>query len=286
MIPAPLSNALRKSFGEVHHFHAASRGCINNGGTIHTDKGQFFLKWNNASEFPRMFELEKRGLQLLQNSEAIRVPQTFENGESEGLQYLVMEMVQSSARRPEYWKTFGEQLARLHLCSSGKFGLDHDNYIGSLIQKNDQNDSWIDFFINSRLNFQLQAAIKTGHIQSQIVKQFEKLFEKLSSLLPDEKPALLHGDLWGGNIMVDEKGLPCLIDPAVYYGYREVDIAMTTLFGGFDLSYLESYDEVYPLTSGFADRLPIYNLYPLLVHVNLFGSGYVSQVKSVLSRFI
>jgi protein-ribulosamine 3-kinase len=285
-VPGSISSTLRSSLGELHKFDPASGGCINHCGIIHMDKGKYFLKWNNASAFLNMLQLEKKGLGILLESKTIRVPKTFEAGQAADFQYLVMEVISSSPRQPQYWRVFGEQLARLHQCSSTAFGLDEDNYIGSLPQKNTCANSWIDFFIDNRLNFQLQVASKSGLISSSTVKQFEQLYPKLSSLLPNEKPALLHGDLWGGNIMVDESGLPCVIDPAVYYGHREVDIAMTMLFGGFDMSYLKSYNEVYPLSPGFKERLPIYNLYPLLVHVNLFGSGYVSQVKSVLAQFI
>jgi protein-ribulosamine 3-kinase len=285
ILPAPLSTAVENSIGEVQYFKAASGGCINSGGVVHAAKGNFFVKWNNANAFPRMLELEKKGLELLMGSNTVRAPKIFENGEVEGFQYLIMEVLNSSERHPGYWDVFGEQLARLHQCSSTAFGLDDDNYIGSLPQKNTRANSWIDFFINNRLNFQLQLAGKSGLISSSTVKKFEQLYPKLSSLLPNEEPSLLHGDLWGGNIMVDEHGLPCVIDPAVYYGHREVDIAMTMLFGGVDMNYLKSYNEVYALSPGFKERLPIYNLYPLLVHVNLFGVGYVSQVKSVLAQF-
>jgi protein-ribulosamine 3-kinase len=285
ILPAQLRDALRSLTGEVRNFKSASGGCINNGGIIQTGEGQYFLKWNDAHAFPRMLELEKKGLEILRETNTVRVPKTFYAGEVTDFQYLIMEVISPSARKEGYWKSFGEQLATLHICSARMFGLDHDNYIGSLNQKNTQEKSWIDFFIHHRLIFQVELASRPALISPSMSRQFERLYQKLPSLLPDEKPALLHGDLWGGNIMVDDKGLPCLIDPAIYYGHREMDLAMTTLFGGFDRDYIKSYNAVYPLSPGFDQRLPIYNLYPLLVHVNLFGAGYVSQVQAVLNRF-
>jgi fructosamine-3-kinase len=129
-------------------------------------------------------------------------------------------------------------------------------------------------------------AIDGGFFETSVIKKFHQLYKKLSVLLPDEKPSLLHGDLWSGNLLADETGLPCLIDPAVYYGNREIDLAMTRLFGGFDQKYLEAYDEEFPLVPGLERRYDLYNLYPLLVHTNLFGGNYPAQVVSIVNRFV
>ena len=165
------------------------------------------------------------------------------------------------------------------------FGLDHDNYIGSLPQSNHQHTSWVEFFIEERLEKQIALAKNSGALNNSTIQQFNNLFKRLKEIIPEEKPSLLHGDLWNGNYMLAADGCACLIDAAVYYDHREMDLAMTRLFGGFPEEFYESYHETFPLSSGFEERVDIHNLYPLLVHVNLFGGSYISQVKSVLSRF-
>jgi fructosamine-3-kinase len=184
-----------------------------------------------------------------------------------------------------YWIELGRGLANIHKNRSPTFGLNHDNYIGSLKQSNSPTNSWIHFFIHSRINSQLKLAIDKGQLNSSHQQKFEILFKELPNLLPNEKPALLHGDLWSGNVIVDHHGNAVLIDPAVYYGHREMDLAFTRLFGGFNSEFYHSYFETFPLEPGFDNRVDIYNLYPLLVHVNLFGGSYANQVVSILNRF-
>jgi len=269
----------------VTAFAPASGGCINHGGRIATSGGRCFLKWNDLRKFPGMFYAEARGLSLLGKAEALRVPDVIHAGAAGDFQFILLEYIAAGARSRNYWRDFGAGLAALHMKSATEFGLDHDNYIGSLPQKNTLTSSWIEFFIEQRLEVQLQIARDEGRLGEGFSKKFEALFNRLSSLLPEEPPALLHGDLWGGNLMTTSEGEPCVIDPAVYYGNREADLAMTQLFGGFDPSYIDRYNEVHSLLPGYEARLDLYNLYPLLVHVNLFGGGYMGQVVSILNRF-
>ena len=180
---------------------------------------------------------------------------------------------------------FGKQLAQLHQNTNTSFGLEESNYIGSLLQQNNLHNNWIDFFINERLKPQIKLARDNGKIDLSTITKFERLYTKLDEIFPEEPPALLHGDLWSGNFMVDEKGGPVIIDPAVYFGHREMDIAMTKLFGGFNQQLYQSYNEHFPLEKGWEQRVDICNLYPLMVHVNLFGGGYLEQVKSILNKF-
>jgi fructosamine-3-kinase len=178
---------------------------------------------------------------------------------------------------------FGRSLARLHRHTTGYFGHELDNYMGSLPQSNKKHTSWNSFFVEERLKRQVSLA--NVYFSSSDFAAFERLYVRLDELLPVEPPALLHGDLWGGNYMVAPDGKACLIDPAVYYGHREVDIAMTTLFGGFDESFYTSYLEEYPLEKGWQKRLDIFKLYPLLIHLNLFGSVYLESILSIIRRF-
>ena len=177
-------------------------------------------------------------------------------------------------------------LAELHLQSSERFGLDHDNYIGSLPQQNSEHDSWVEFYRDERLISQMKLAEMGGRLTSKMKQGFDSLFLELENLFPNEKPSLLHGDLWSGNMMVAEDGSPSIFDPAVYYGHREMDLAMMALFGGFGDSWVSAYNELYPLEADWQERIPLGQLYPLMVHVNLFGGGYAGSVERILHQFI
>ena len=269
----------------VTSFTVSGGGCINHGGKVTTSAGLFFLKWNDLKKFPNMFTAEARGLSLLRRA-TVAVPDVVHVGAAGAFQFLLLEHIEAGRQKENYWDHFGSGLAVMHKTSAEKFGLDHDNYIGSLPQKNKQSSSWVEFFIERRLQPQLEMGHASGKLAVTVLKKFDSLFIKLPDLLPREPPSLLHGDLWGGNIMTNSLGQPCLIDPAIYFGHREADLAMTQLFGGFHPSYLNSYREVYPLEPGYEERFDIYNLYPLLVHVNLFGGGYAAQVVSILDHVV
>ena len=154
-----------------------------------------------------------------------------------------------------------------------------------MYQQNNSHTNWTDFFIQERLQIQIKLARDHHQIESTTISKFEKLYHRLDDIFPKEQPALLHGDLWSGNFMVDEKGAPVIMDPAVYYGHREMDIAMTKLFGGFDNQFYDAYNAHFQLEKGWKSRIDICNLYPLLVHVNLFGGSYLQQVKNIITKF-
>ncbi len=275
-----------KGTEDLVDFTFSAGGCINPGGKLTTISGVFFLKWNNAEQFPAMFEAEANGLRMLDNVKAIYIPNVI-GTEDDGIsQFLLLEFVEQSAPKRDYWKKLGNQLAELHRASNIKFGLDHSNYIGSLKQVNNPHESWVQFFIHERLEVQLKIAADKGVADSKIQKSFEKLYLKLPSLIPKEQPSLVHGDLWSGNLIVNKNGDPCLIDPAVYYGCREMDLAMTRLFGGFPGQFYDEYHNTFPLLKGYQDRIDLYNLYPLLVHLNLFGLQYHHDIVSILNSFI
>ena len=271
---------------KIIDFSFARGGCINAGGKLTTSGGVYFLKWNDAGKFPGMFEAEAKGLALLRKTHSVRVPMPVHNGSAGSFQFLLMDFIEEGARSFEYWENFGSGLATLHRQSARTFGLEHNNYIGSLPQCNDPSTSWVEFFVERRLRAQLERARKQGKVDAALYKKFEALFMKLPSLLATEPPSLIHGDLWGGNLLSDANGKPCLIDPATYYGHREADLAMTQLFGGFDPHFLECYHAEFALAPGYRERFEIYNLYPLLVHLNLFGEGYHAPVVSIVTRFV
>ncbi len=269
----------------IFAFQALSGGDINAAVRIDTSIGRFFVKWNQKHKFPEMFEKEAKGLDILRSSKHLRIPQvTFTDSAGE-YSFLVLEYLEQANRDTNFWNDFGKGLAKLHKSSADFFGLDHDNYIGSLMQSNCKKDHWIDFFIEERLAIQLRLARDSHLIDNHILSASDRLFKRLNELIPEEPSALLHGDLWSGNCMIGDQGEACLIDPAVYFGHREMDLAMSKLFGGFEPSFYEAYNQEYPLEKDWEKRMDICNLYPLLVHVNLFGGNYVSQVASILKAF-
>jgi len=292
MLPENLKNdviaKLSNRFGYIEYdgFSFTSGGCINNTGRIKTSRGDFFIKWNQTDSFPEMFKHEFEGLMKLLETKAIKIPEPYFHGEAGPHSYLLTEYIAGALRMPDYWQQLGGQLADLHKNTWKWFGFENDNYIGSLPQKNSKEDTWSNFFIQRRLEAQLQFALHSGKLNTNHQQNFEKLYKEIPSICNDkEPPALIHGDLWSGNLMTGVIGEPVLIDPSVYFGNREIEIAFTTLFGGFDSDFYESYQDAWPLEPGFDQRRNIYNLYPLLVHVNLFGGGYISQVEHIISRF-
>lgn len=285
MIPESVKQAISDKFNiEITGFSATSGGCINNGGKVSTNAGHFFLKWNRLKQFPGMFRAEEKGLQLLADTHTLRLPKMVLTAELDDWQYILMEFVDQGKAGGNYWATLGEQLASLHRHTNASFGLDHDNYIGALSQKNSFRESWIDFFIECRLAPQLKLLRDASKVETKLVSALESLYPKLGELMPAESPSMLHGDLWSGNVIMG-KSDPCVIDPAVYYGHREMEISFTRLFGGFESSFYEAYAHYFPLLPGFDKRMDLYNLYPLLVHANLFGQSYISRVSSILKRY-
>ncbi len=264
---------------------AIGGGSINDTYKIATNEGNFFLKKNLASLYPEMFEKEELGIKLLEQTNEITVPEIISTGEINNTSFLILDYIESGVIESNFWPEFGSKLANLHKHSSGFFGLDYNNYIGSLIQSNTKHLKWNEFFINERLNYQVKLARDSGKVGNDYVKNFDRFYRKLENIFPIEPPALVHGDLWSGNFMVNNIGQPVIIDPAVYYGHREMDLGMSKLFGGFDRQFYDSYNDHYPLEVGWRERLQYCNLYPLMVHVNLFGGSYLNSVKEILSRF-
>jgi protein-ribulosamine 3-kinase len=261
-------------------------GSINDTHQVKTNNNQkFFLKLNSTREFPGLFEKERNGLVFLKKQNCIRVPLIVSCDIKSDHQILVLEWIEQGRRTEQFWKKFGEQLAQLHSISNENFGFTEDNYMGSLPQVNTWTGDWIAFFINYRLHPQIELALKKNLLEKTHIISFEMLNKKLNSLFNNEKPSLLHGDLWNGNFMCDDQGLPVLFDPAIYFGHRSIDLAMTTLFGGFDKIFYDSYHYHFPFPSNYHEQWEICNLYPLLIHLNLFGKSYLHQIERTLQIF-
>lgn len=270
---------------DIISFSQIGGGSINNTYLINTGKGDYFIKMNDVDLYPLMFEKETTGLRLLKKQGIFYVPEVIGTGVVENMAFLILEYIPGGVPDKSFWKTFGKQLAALHNINEDNFGFEEYNYIGSLEQKNNWNERWSEFFIEMRLQPLLKTAFNSHLLEKKDLLHFESFYKKVSEIFPEEKPSLLHGDLWSGNYISMRGSVPVLIDPAVYYGHREMDIAMSKLFGGFDQLFYSAYNDVYPLEKGWEKRIDYCNLYPLLVHVNLFGGSYVSSVRNIIKSF-
>jgi fructosamine-3-kinase len=273
---APVRSAGRLSGGDINDAFEVELG----------DGRRVFVKTNLAAP-PGMFAAEARGLAWLAEARALRIPRVLAVSADSRAAFLALELLGEAPPRARFDEELGRGLAELHRAGAPSFGLDHDNFIGSLPQSNRAHASWAEFFREERLLPQLELAQNNGRAGAALLGGFERLFARFPELLgPPEPPARLHGDLWGGNLHCDGLGAPCLIDPAAYGGHREVDLAMMRLFGGFGERVFAAYAESHPLAPGHAERVPLYQLYPLLVHVNLFGGGYARSVEAILARYV
>ena len=284
LITRLLSQALAKPV-EINELRSVGGGSISRAYKISSSAGMFFLKVNDRENASTMFRTEANGLDLLREKSTFTIPQVVSSYNEGNTAYLLMDFIDSLSRKNNYWEDLGIKLAELHRQTNSSFGLSENNFIGSLPQQNDFAEDWSSFFIDHRILPMVKMAINNGLVTNAFVANIEIVLNNIVDLMPKETPAFVHGDLWSGNLMVDAKGQPCLIDPAVYYGHREMDIAFSHLFGGFDQRFYETYQDVYPLEPGFDNRLDLYNIYPLLVHLNLFGRSYLGQIENIIARF-
>jgi fructosamine-3-kinase len=284
-LEAVLSEKLERSITllEVARVHG---GSVSDAFRLDTEAGSFFLKINLADQFPSLFSSEANGLHILRQAAELRVPELIAQGEHEDTTYLLLEYIAPAEEDRDFQSRFGKRLAKLHRHSHATFGLEHDNHIGLLPQVNTPHLDWCEFLIHCRFGPLVKMARDNKRIHLGDVLRFERLYGKLPTLIPAELPALLHGDLWKNNYLADGEGEAVLIDPAVYYGHREMDLAMTKLFGGFDRDFYEAYQAEEPLEQDWEERIDLCNLYPLLVHLNLFGGSYADRVSSVLRQYV
>ena len=262
-----------------------SGGDINEVFQVEIQGEHYVVKKNRKEEFPEMLEKEFRALKYVNIIIPDLYPKPIKAFSSIQHQFLVIEYHEKGSNTEKGQFHLSDSLATHHKHTSDKFGWEEDNYIGSLQQSNDLRISWEDFYAENRLLAQTKLAFDKGHMTKQTVSQMETFCKELASIFPKESPALLHGDLWGGNYFITSEEKPLLYDPAMYFGHREIDIAMTRLFGGFSQVFYDHYCEVYPLEKGWDERIPYGQLYPNLVHLNLFGPAYLSAVTSVINRF-
>ncbi len=269
-------------------------GDINESYRLTLQDGTHIFMKSNKKENVSFFEAEAVGLSAIAGTNAIGTPHILCYGtddEKGGYSFLLLEFIEEGKRIADYWQTLGIQLAAMHradtsdFVNGGKFGFLYDNYIGARSQKNTIQDSWIDFFRDCRLVPQFERA--ADYFGAEDKKKIDRLLEKLDDILVEpDKPSLLHGDLWSGNVISGNDGKAWLIDPAAYVGHAEADIAMTELFGGFPSAFYDAYKDAVHMQPGYDNRRDIYNLYQLLNHLNMFGRSYISSVKRIIEEYV
>ncbi len=272
----------------LNHYQLQSvgGGSINTAYQLSTDEHAYFIKLNQPN-LVAMFKAEARGLEEMQALNCVRIPEVICFGQADGHSYIVLEYITLGSLRGQASKLLGTQLAQLHSHVQPFFGWHIENTIGSTPQHNDRDHDWIHFYGQQRLQKQLMFAKQngfSGRVQErgqQLIEQLPRFFDGYSP-----EPALLHGDLWGGNAAADPQGEPVIFDPACYYGDRETDIAMTELFGGFGNDFYAAYQAEYPLDVGYKTRKTLYNLYHIINHLNLFGGGYLSQSENMIDQLL
>ncbi|HCU52875.1 MAG TPA: hypothetical protein DIC36_00855 [Gammaproteobacteria bacterium] len=284
-IALAISRATGQAF-RVDRSHSAGGGCINTTEVLLGQDQQYFVKLNSAAQL-HMFEAEAAGLREMETSNTIRVPTPICTGEAGGQAFLVLEFLDLCGRGGAATdRALGEQLAALHRTRAEHFGWWRDNTIGSTPQINTRENDWVSFYREHRLRYQLELASDNGG--PQLLRRGETLLEALPDFFTDYQPvpSLLHGDLWGGNHGALRDGTPVIFDPAVYFGDRETDMAMTELFGGFGSGFYAAYREEWPLDPGYRVRKDLYNLYHVLNHFNLFGGGYAGQAVRLIQSLL
>lgn len=280
MIPQPIIEKL-----QIRHFEPVYGGDINQCFSVEANGHRCFLKLNNAIRFPGMFEKEANGLQFLKKYFPCKVPDVIGYGDNEAFQYLLLEWLDTGGPLPNSWEKLGAAIAQMHLQQQASFGWECSNYIGTIVQVNNNAEDWVDFYRDCRILPLAEMLYKTGRFTLEERRITDRFCEQFPGLFPNEKPAFLHGDLWSGNVQFTRDGSVALFDPAVYSGHREMDIAMAALFGGFTASFYASYNEIYPLEKGWKERIGAAQLYPLLVHAVLFGSSYITRSVEIMQRF-
>ena len=285
MLPQLLISELNSLLGKITEIKPLSGGSINNAFKISTSQNHFFLKTNSNTSALNMFQTEAKGLHILKETLTIKTPKVIHVGKIGNDAILILEFLHTNSVSNIFWERLGQQLAFLHQTTATQFGLDHSNFIGRLPQSNQLKDTWVEFFIEERMLPQINLSKKNQLLPSSLVIQFDKLFKNLGDIFPKESPSLIHGDFWSGNFIKGKNQTPVLIDPAVYFGHREMDLAMSYLFGEFDKRFYHSYHEAFPMQPNFEKRVKVYQLYYLMVHVNLFGRGYLSSIQQILKEY-
>jgi len=280
-----LQNIFKDCGLNVQRYQRAHGGDINSSYCLFATTGKYFLKIDDKNKYPLMFTREASGLNKLREFCTLKIPQVIKHGSCNDQQYLILEWLEKGTPKKDMWENFGKGIAIMHKQPQEYFGLNEGNYIGSLSQNNDPRNDWYSFYTECRIRPLVKRLFDAGDFSATNIRDADFFCNNLTTILPIEAPSFLHGDLWAGNYMITSSGYATIFDPAVYCGHREMDIGMTKLFGGFDQRFYDTYNEAYPLENGWEKRLPITQLYPLLVHAVLFSGHYIKSVKNILKAF-
>ena len=278
-----LFNSLGES-ASVKEIKLLAGGFTHNAVQIHSTAGIYFLKWAENKPL-ELFSTEFQNLVVLKEADAVRVPAPVNAGRINERSYLLQEYLDQEVPAAHYWENFGRSMAELHHHTQQQNGLSFNNYLNVLEQNNEELPNWPSFFIENRLRVQFGRAYYNGLIDKEFLEKLSQLQKKIHNLLPNEKPSLLHGDFWNGNTICTDKGEVALINPACYYGHREVDLACSRLFSTFPQEFYDAYTEASPLATDHADRVAIYNMYPLMAQANLWGSSYLNAIRATLDYY-
>jgi len=270
---------------KIDNIHSVSGGDISSAYLVKTSSEKFFLKVNNNPTALDMFLSEEKALKAIAKTNTIATPKVLACSSFNNSSFLLMEYIEAKSPNSNELELFGNQLAQLHKVTADEFGFNTNNFIGSLHQNNKKHTNWNDFYIEKRLKPQFKLAQSKGLLDSNEIPNTDKMKEVCYRFFANVNPSLLHGDLWSGNYLISSTGKPFLIDPSVYFGHSEIDIAMSKLFGGFGRSFYDSYHSIIPKDEFTDNRIQLYQLYYLLVHLNMFGSSYYSSVKQILQNY-
>lgn len=271
--------------GEILQYQPVSGGDISSAYLIETKNQRLLLKLNNGPKAIEMLEREREGLEAISTTKTITTPRILYCGRFAKGAILLMEYVETKQANSTELERLGREVAQLHLITNSRYGWEKDNFIGRLRQENGLLEAWPEFYVSRRLIPQLKLARDNSLLSIQEIPEEQKLLKVLETLSGEVKPSLLHGDLWSGNYLIAVDGTPYVIDPAVYFGHSEVDLAMSRLFGGFGEAFYRAYHQVIPRQPGAEERNDLYQLYYLLVHLNMFGLSYREPVIRILKRF-
>ncbi len=280
-----LKEYISSLYGNISSISPLSGGDVSSVYKVTSTNGDFVAKTGSVKQHYALLEAEMKGLTLLSTQNAIATPEVHKLITLNNTACLLMDFIPAKTPISSDMEKFGYQLAELHTNTSDTFGAATDNFIANLPQSNTLCNNWVEFFINERLFPQFNIALQNGLLNQNDIPEKAKMFNILSPIVQTVKPSVLHGDLWSGNYLIHENGTPYLIDPSAYYGHSMVDIAMTKLFGGFSPSFYQAYHSMIKPDSNAQQLTEIYQLYYLLVHLNLFGSGYKNSVLKIIQQF-
>ncbi len=270
---------------KIISYQSIKGGDISNAYILFTSTEKLFIKEHYGKDAFNMFLAEKTGLEILAKTKTIATPEVYHCEPFENGAFILMQYIESKNATIKDFTKLGTQIAKLHQINNIEYGLKQDNFIGNLHQSNNVNQDWTTFYIEERIEPQLKLAVSRNLLQTKDLPKKENWFGICKEFFENVKPTVLHGDLWSGNFLISSEGIPYLIDPSIYYGHKEVDIAMTKLFGGFGPSFYKAYEHHHPIKKHYTQRIELYQLYYLLVHLNLFGRSYYNSVIRIINHY-